>query len=229
MNKSFYFQHDYNSANDHKILFLRQQFGIEGFGIYWYVIEQLAQNNGILPLKIVPVIAMQIQTSADKVNAVIRNYELFEIQDEAFFSVRLLKQIEYRNQLSEDGRAGALKRWRNQAENSPPISIPNSTPNAKERKGDKGEESKVDKSLFGDCYLNGGDAWADITSDALFLERLVRIVRGTGATEENVLKATKYFLTLEDAKPEFDLRPRYEVRKHLVNWLSKQKKNVTTY
>jgi hypothetical protein len=87
----------------------------------------------------------------------------------------------------------------------------------------------LDKVLSSDCYLNGGDAWADITSDALFLERLVRIVRGTGATEENVLKATKYFLTLEDAKPNFDMRPRDEVKKHLVNWLNTQKKNVTTY
>ena len=78
-------------------------------------------------------------------------------------------------------------------------------------------------------YKNAGEAWDEITSDALFLERLVRIVRGTGATEENVLKATKYFLTLEDAKPNFDLRPRDEVKKHLVNWLNTQKKNVTSY
>jgi hypothetical protein len=99
----------------------------------------------------------------------------------------------------------------------------------KEKEKEEEEESNVDKSLKNDTYLNGGDAWADITSDALFLERLVRIVRGTGATEENVLKATKYFLTLEDAKPNFDLRPRDEVKKHLVNWLNTQKKNVTTY
>jgi uncharacterized protein YdaU (DUF1376 family) len=80
-----------------------------------------------------------------------------------------------------------------------------------------------------DTYKNGGEAWDEIKSDEQFIERLRNIVRVYGATEENVLKATKYFLTLEDAKPNFDLRPRYEVRKHLVNWLSKQKKNVTTY
>ena len=99
----------------------------------------------------------------------------------------------------------------------------------KEKEKEEEEESNVDKALKNDTYLNGGDAWADITSDALFLERLVRIVRGTGATEENVLKATKYFLTLEDAKPNFDMRPRDELKKHLVNWLNTQKKNVTTY
>jgi len=125
MNKSYYFQHDYNSANDHKILFLRQQFGIEGYGIYWYVIEQLAQSNGRLPLKIVPVMAMQIQTTHDKVLAVIKNYDLFQIENEEFFSVRLLKQIEFRGELSQAGKDGAIKRWTkyrlNEAKNSPPI------------------------------------------------------------------------------------------------------------
>ena len=62
MQKSYYFQHDYNAASDSKILFLRQQLGMEGYGIYWFVLEQLAQAGGFLPLKIIPVLAMQSQT-----------------------------------------------------------------------------------------------------------------------------------------------------------------------
>ena len=57
MNKSYYFSHDYNSANDVKILFLRQQLGMEGYGIYWFLVENLAQAAGILPLNITPVLA----------------------------------------------------------------------------------------------------------------------------------------------------------------------------
>lgn len=151
MQKAFYFQHDYNASNDHKVLYLRQQFGIEGYGIYWYVIEQLAQSGGKLPLKIIPVLAMQIQTPQDKVLAVIKNYDLFTIEDEQFFSIRLLKQIEFRAELSNEGRKGALARWEKkalkQAENSPPISPPNGEPNAKERKGKERKESiNADKS-----------------------------------------------------------------------------------
>lgn len=144
MKDSFYFQHDYNAANDVKILYLRQQLGIEGYGIFWFVIEQLAQAGGKLPLKVIPVIAMQIQTTFDKVASVIKNYELFEIEQDEFFSVRLIEQIEFRRQLSEDGRAGALKRWGKQPKNSPPISPPISAPNAKERKGEESKESKED-------------------------------------------------------------------------------------
>jgi Domain of unknown function (DUF4373) len=166
MNKSFYFQHDYNAANDHKILFLRQQFGIEGYGIYWYIIEQLAQSNGRLPIKIVPVMAMQIQTTPDKVLAVIHNYDLFTIDENHFFSQRLLKQIEFRAELSESGSVGAKKRWDKyrlkQAENSPPISPPNAPAYAKERKGKerKGEfieDSVSDWSSWGDSIVKGED------------------------------------------------------------------------
>jgi hypothetical protein len=142
MANSFYFQHDYNSANDVKVLFLRQQLGIEGYGIFWFIIEQLAQAGGILPLKIIPVLAMQIQTSADKVASVIKNYDLFTVEEDEFFSTRLLKQLEFRNQLSEDGKRGALKRWSLKQIDSPPISHPISDPNAKERKGKKRKERK---------------------------------------------------------------------------------------
>jgi hypothetical protein len=142
MANSFYFQHDYNSANDVKILFLRQQLGIEGYGIFWFIIEQLAQAGGILPLKIIPVLAMQIQTTPDKVASVVNNYDLFTIDENQFFSNRLLQQLEFRKQLSSDGKAGALKRWGLKQIDSHPISPPISVPNAKERKGKKEKESK---------------------------------------------------------------------------------------
>ena len=163
MKSSFYFQHDYNAANDVKILYLRQQLGIEGYGIFWFVIEQLAQAGGKLPLKVIPVIAMQIQTTQDKVASIVKNYDLFEIENEEFFSVRLNEQIEFRKQLSSDGRAGALKRWRKDAENSPPISIPNSTPNAKERKGKERKGEKVKKEIVlpfnSDTFTSAWNEW----------------------------------------------------------------------
>lgn len=145
MKQSFYFQHDYNAANDIKILYLRQQLGIEGYGIFWYIIEQLAQAGGILPFKVIPVISMQIQTTPDKVASVIKNYELFEFEDDQFFSIRLSKQINFRKQLSEDGKRGAKLRWNKDTHlkqiDSPPIN----PPNAKERKE---KESNTDEYLL---------------------------------------------------------------------------------
>lgn len=106
MNKSFWFEHDYSAANDAKILFLRQQLGMEGYGIYWFIVEQLAQAGGKLPLKIVPVLAMQSQTQESKVSAVITGYSLFEIDDGFFFSIRLNRHVEVRKFYSEMGKKG---------------------------------------------------------------------------------------------------------------------------
>ena len=148
MNKSYYFQHDYNAAQDIKILFLRQQLGIEGYGIYWFVLEQLAISGGLMPMKLIPVIAMQIQTPADKVYAVIKNYELFIItEDDSFFSARLMEQLEYRKFLSESGKNGAQLRWKNRGAIKEAIS----TPNAKERKERK-ENINIPFTTFWDLY-----------------------------------------------------------------------------
>lgn len=103
---SFYFPHDYNSRNDVKCLFLRQQLGMEGYGIFWFLVESLAESGGILPLKIVPVLAMQMQVPDVKVNAVINSFELFIIHNESFFSIRLNEHLNLRKILSEKGKLG---------------------------------------------------------------------------------------------------------------------------
>lgn len=113
--KSLYFSHDYSASDDVKILFLRQQLGMEGVGIYWYVIERLAQAGGRLPMKIIPVLAMQMQTPDVKVSAVINSFELFNIEQDHFFSRRLITFIEQyasvKTRKSAGGQKGMQSRW----------------------------------------------------------------------------------------------------------------------
>lgn len=133
MKKStYYFSHDYNASNDVKILFMRQQLGMEGYGIYWFLIEHLADAGGKLPLKIIPVLAMQMHSQEVKVRAVISEFDLFQVIDDDFFSVRLIEHLVVRNTFSESGKLGAAKRWNSQAN-----SLPISDPNAKESKVNK--------------------------------------------------------------------------------------------
>lgn len=119
---------------------MRQQLGMEGYGIYWFLIEKLADAGGTLPLKIIPVLAMQMHTTEVKVTGVIENFELFELIDNNFFSIRLLQHLELRNELSENGKKGALKRWKNRGA----IGDANGVANAKESKVKeiKGKEIK---------------------------------------------------------------------------------------
>ena len=134
---SYYFSHDYNAANDTKVLFLRHQLGMEGYGIYWFLIEQLANAGGKLPLELIPVLAMQMHCTDVKVNGVLMNFGLFTIDSGEFWSERLQNHLELRLKLSESGKTGANNRWGNR------VAIGEG--NAKERKEKKTKvkESKV--------------------------------------------------------------------------------------
>lgn len=138
---SYYFSHDYNAANDTKVLFLRHQLGMEGYGIYWFLIEQLANAGGKLPLELIPVLSMQMQSTDIKVKGVILNFDLFKIVEGEFYSERLTNHLELRNKLSESGKTGAANRWGNREANRVAIG----DGNAKERKGKeiKEKETKV--------------------------------------------------------------------------------------
>jgi len=160
---AFYFSHDYNAANDVKCLFLRQQLGMEGYGIFWYLIEALANSGGSMPLAITPVLAMQMQVPEIKVQAVITKFNLFDVTESEFSSPRLSDHLSKRKFLSDKGREGILKRWNKPQipifetpaaieENSHPINLPNSNPYTKERKGKekKGKEIKLKESKIPD-------------------------------------------------------------------------------
>ena len=141
---TYYFSHDYNAASDYKILYLRQQLGMEGYGIFWYLIEQLAQSGGKLPIKIIPVLAMQMQVTEVKVLAVVNNFELFTITGELFESDRLNRHLTERKSLSDFGKIGAANRWKNRGAINGAID----PPNAKERKG---KENKILDTSLENC------------------------------------------------------------------------------
>ena len=110
---SYYFSHDYNAANDTKVLFLRHQLGMEGYGIYWFLIERLADAGGKLPIELIPVLAMQMQSTDVKVKGVITQFDLFKIAKGEFWSERLQEHLQLRQKLSESGKNGAANRWAN--------------------------------------------------------------------------------------------------------------------
>ncbi len=45
MADKYWFKHDYNARNDEKILELRAEFGAEGYGIFWMLMEKMAENH----------------------------------------------------------------------------------------------------------------------------------------------------------------------------------------
>ena len=163
-NKSYYFSHDYNAANDTKVLFLRHQLGMEGYGIYWFIIERLADAGGKLPIDLIPVLAMQMHSTDIKVKGVVMQFDLFKIEEGEFWSERLSDHLGLREKLSQSGKNGAISRWKNGEANRGAIG----EANAKKRKEKEIKENTNNKDIF----INNIDLYKDLLGDSYeeFLE-----------------------------------------------------------
>lgn len=206
MNKSYYFAHDYNAANDAKILFLRQQLGMEGYGIFWFILEQLAMSNGRLPLKIIPVLAMQSQTQETKVEAVIKGYELFQIAEGEFFSDRLNGHLKIRKELSEAAKEKAEKRWNAAAM----LQHSYSNAAAMQRKGKEIKEIKESKE-----YPHLDHEFPVDHCKAVSLNDETWVMNSK-ATEPLLTKFNQYLLGQGIEKKHIA-----DYKKHFYNWLKK--------
>ena len=65
-----YFQHDYRSRLDSKLLEVRMKHGMAGFGIYWCLVEMLHEGNGVIKMK-PEVIAFELQVSVEIIKDII--------------------------------------------------------------------------------------------------------------------------------------------------------------
>lgn len=114
--ESFYFSHDSNARNDVKILKLRRKLGLEGYGIYWCLVEMLrdAPNNQ-LPIESLDDIAFSLNTEKSKLDLVINDFDLFTIENDHFFSQRLIRNMTQYKLLKESkssaGKVGMRNRW----------------------------------------------------------------------------------------------------------------------
>lgn len=118
MNKDcYYFTHDSNAKDDPKCVLMIEQLGMEGYGIYWMLVETLRdQPDYTYPVANIPALARRYNTSAEKVRTVVYNYDLFKVKDDRiFFSESLNRRMqafnEKRAKRSEAGRLGNASRW----------------------------------------------------------------------------------------------------------------------
>jgi hypothetical protein len=160
--EAYYFSHDTNARRDPKILAMRNEYGNEGYGWYWIIVEMLAEQDGY-KLKhakwVTNAIAMELlcePNSSEKfVNSLINDYELLSSDGEFFWSESLMRRMnlkeEKRQKRVEAGKKGAQKRWNgndSEQQDGNAIDMLKQSHNnaiAKDGKGkeSKGKESKV--------------------------------------------------------------------------------------
>lgn len=96
MNKdAFYFPHFCNARQDRKIKRVRKELGLEGYGIYFMLLETLREQKEFkFPMEDIDLLADEFGTSEQKVRTVICNYELFQVDDsQNFFSLNFIKYL----------------------------------------------------------------------------------------------------------------------------------------
>ena len=115
---AYYFLHDSNAKDDPKCVLLIEQLGMEGYGIYWMLIETLReQPDYTYPVANIPALGRRYNTTAEKVKTVVCNYGLFTVKDDKIFfsdslNRRMLVFEEKRAKRSEAGRLGNAARWK---------------------------------------------------------------------------------------------------------------------
>lgn len=155
MKKVPYFSHDINAVFDEKISYMRDKYGMEGYGVYWAIIEKMreSEDSGFtLPLSNMTYISLKqnLQPKIDIkefIEDCINEYHLFESDGECFWSKSLRDRMAIKSNKSETLRANALqgvaKRKASTANAEQLLS--NCSPNAEQYK-DKSKDKDKDKN-----------------------------------------------------------------------------------
>ncbi len=156
---SCYFSHDANAKDDSKCMLMIDQMGLEGYGIFWILIETLREQKDYkYPLSLVPSLARKYNTTQAKMETVIIAYNLFETDKDSlffsrslnrrmhFFETKKLQQIEAGKKGVEAKKAKAQKQIEELSGNDS-INRPSTVPKTIKEKETKLNQIKLNETL----------------------------------------------------------------------------------
>lgn len=122
--KDRYFSHDRNALSDNKIAELRGTYRMEGYGVFWAIVEALSREPDMsLPLTERGAAAFQVSLAPtfDMMQFIRDCIEigLFETDGERFWSNSLRRRMEAVLEASRRNREAAMKRWGKRPETPP--------------------------------------------------------------------------------------------------------------
>lgn len=137
-----YIRHDYGARNDPKLMRLQMEMKGQGLAIFWCLVEMLWENDGYMPFN-PKSIAYTLRWATEKeVTRVISDYNLFEHDDERFWSASALERIkvrtEARDKWKEAHSRASKARWgkREQSDSNADAMQPESDSNADAMRND---------------------------------------------------------------------------------------------
>lgn len=113
--QSYYFKHDSNARNDHRIIAVRMKHGLLGYGIFFVLIELLRECRGYkMPFNLEN-LHFEVRESKEIIEDIIKNYDLFKIKGEFFYSESLINRMKTldneRKRKAIGGKKGAKLRY----------------------------------------------------------------------------------------------------------------------
>lgn len=115
-----YFPHYSNARNDEKILALRMKYGMEGYGVFFAILERLLDSTDYMLSTNYNLIAFDFRVSNEFIKSIVEDFGLFEFTEDhkSFYSVRFLEHMDYKDDISkkraEAGRKGGLSKAKKQ-------------------------------------------------------------------------------------------------------------------
>lgn len=113
MKETFYFSHDSNARNDEKILAVRMRFGVEGYGIYFMLIERMREESDYMSIKDYNSLAFDFRVSADKVKSIVEDFGLFSFTEDGkrFYSESFMKRMTIKDGKKQRRSNAARMKW----------------------------------------------------------------------------------------------------------------------
>ena len=111
---AYYFPHYSNARHDRKLKRLMKDLGLEGYGIFFMLLEILREQIDFkFPYRDIDLLADEFNTSTAKIEVVLNKYELFQFDDDQnFFSTKFIFYLQPYIEKTERARAAANKRWK---------------------------------------------------------------------------------------------------------------------
>lgn len=120
----YYFSHDCNARNDDKILAMRSVYGLEGYAMFFMIVEILREQHEYklkLTKYVWKTLAMQLGVEESRikkfVDDCVNEFELLRIEDNFLLSESLVNRMNLFKEISEIRSQAAKKRWESQQQN----------------------------------------------------------------------------------------------------------------
>lgn len=134
--KNLYFEHEFGSRKGTTLTEITKDFGLEGVGVFWCLVEMFYEKNGVIEENDVEMFAWQVRAEVDIFDRIIDKY--FKREDDGkIYAPNVIERINEREQKllqkSEKARESAKARWDN-------LKIIDDSPAAKSKANDLKKE-----------------------------------------------------------------------------------------